>query len=86
MACLVFEAAAWKVAAREKYLRWDGTAGQEHLRAITNNSRFLVLPSIEVRHLASHLLGRVAGRLRRDWIDKYGHPVEWIETFVERAL
>ena len=83
LACLVFEAAAWKVAARDKYLQWDGATRQKHLQAIAHHSRFMVLPSIEVRHLASHLLGRVARRLRGDWIDKYGHPVELIETFVE---
>jgi hypothetical protein len=83
LACLVFEAAAWKVAARDQYLRWDGPTRQKHLRAVTNNSRFMVLPWIEICHLASHLLGRIAGRLRRDWIEKYGHPVELVETFVE---
>ena len=84
LACLVFEAAAWKVAARDTYLQWDSRTRQEHLKAITNNSRFLLLPWIEVAHLASHLLALTAGRLRRDWMDKYGHRVELIETFVER--
>ncbi|MEA3431599.1 MAG: DUF4338 domain-containing protein [candidate division WOR-3 bacterium] len=46
--------------------------------------RFLVLPWVRVPHLASHILGRVARRISSDWIEKYGHPIYLLETFVER--
>ena len=47
--------------------------------------RFLILPWVRVEHLASHLLGRVTRRLSEDWSIKYGHPIDLLETFVERA-
>ena len=51
---------------------------------MANNSRFLILPGVKVRHLGSWILGQVAGRLAQDWQAKYGHPVVLMETFVER--
>ena len=47
--------------------------------------RFLVLPWVEVPHLASHVLGLIARRIRGDWQAKYGHPVHALETFVDRS-
>ena len=51
----------------------------------TNNTRFLILPWVKVPHLASHVLGKVIRRLNSDWIDKYGHPVHLLETFVDAS-
>jgi hypothetical protein len=56
-----------------------------NLRYVSNNTRFLVLPWIKVPHLASHLLSRVARRVSADWVDKYGHPLYCLETFVQRS-
>lgn len=83
LACMVFEAAAWKVAARDRCLGWEQTSRPARLRSITNQSRFLVLPWIRVPHLASYLLSLAARQLRTDWPRKYGHPVELIESFVD---
>ena len=57
---------------------------QRHLARLTNNTRFLILPWVRVPHLASHLLSQVARRLGADWVVKYGHPIELLETFVDR--
>ncbi|MBI4333746.1 MAG: DUF4338 domain-containing protein [Chloroflexi bacterium] len=46
--------------------------------------RFLILPWVRVPHLASHILGRVARRISSDWMEKYGHPLYLLETFVQR--
>ena len=43
-----------------------------------------MLPWVRVAHLASHILGQIARRLSGDWRDKYGHPIDLVETFVER--
>jgi hypothetical protein len=51
---------------------------------MTNNTRFLILPWVRVRHLASHILGAVIRRIRQDWVEKYGHPIHMVETFVEQ--
>jgi hypothetical protein len=50
---------------------------------IAYNSRFLMLPWIEVRHLGSHLLGRMVKVLSRDWEEIYAHPVYYLESFVD---
>jgi hypothetical protein len=84
LACLVFGAAAWKCAPRDRYIGWDPTRRQAHLHGVANNMRLLVLPWIRVKHLASHLLGAVANRICSDWQRKYGHPIYLLETFVER--
>jgi hypothetical protein len=47
--------------------------------------RFLVLPWVRVAHLASHILGRIARRIRKDWVERYGHPVVLLETFVDTS-
>ncbi len=83
LACLLFGAAAWKAAARDRWIGWDAQERQRHLGLLSNNTRFMVLPWVRVPHLASHLLGRVAARLSADWQQKYGHPLYLLETFVE---
>jgi len=85
LAVLVFGAAAWKCAARDRWIGWTAQQRQCRLSWIANNHRFLILPSIDVRDLASHVLGRVARQFAADWQAKYGHPVVLLETFVERA-
>lgn len=84
LAVLVFGAAAWKCAARDQWIGWDRDQRERNLGRIANNSRFLIFPWVQVPHLASHVLGRVARRLSADWQRKYGHPVVLLESFVER--
>jgi hypothetical protein len=84
LACLLFGAAAWKVAARDQFIGWEQDVRRTGLSALANNSRFLILPGVAVPHLASHILSLATARLRRDWMEKYGHPVELVETFVQR--
>lgn len=84
VACLLFGAAAWKVAARDAWIGWSAAQRACRLQWITNNTRFLILPGVRVPHLASHVLGLVARRIARDWQAKYGHRVVALETFVQR--
>ena len=84
VACLLFGSAAWKAKARDSLIGWDAAQRQRHLRHLTNNTRFLLLPWVSVPHLASHVLGQVVRRLNADWRAKYGHGLELLETFVER--
>jgi hypothetical protein len=84
VACLLFGAAAWRCAPRDRHLGWDGAERAARLSEIANNTRFLVLPWLRVPQLASHVLGLVARRIDRDWRHKYGHGLRWLETFVER--
>ena len=86
VACALFGSAAWTCADRDAFVQWDQAARQRNLQGLTNNTRFLVLPWVEVPHLASHVLGAIARRIRIDWQDKYGHPVHALETFVDRRF
>ena len=83
LACLLFGSAAWSCAARDEYLGWDRDTRINHLRLLTNNTRFLILPWVIVPHLASHILAIIARRIRGDWQNKYGHGLLLLETFVE---
>jgi len=83
LACVLFGAAAWRCAPRDRFLGWSDQQRRERLHWIANNSRFLVLPWVQVPHLASHLLGAVLRRLRADWGAKYAQPLLLVETFVE---
>jgi hypothetical protein len=82
-AVLVFGAAAWKCAARDRWIGWTPGQCQARLSWIANHHRFVILPWVDVRSLASHVLGRAARRIAADWQTKYGHPVVLLETFVE---
>jgi hypothetical protein len=85
VACVLFGSAAWKCADRDAFLGWDRATRERNLQGLTNNTRFLVLPWVVVSHLASHVLGLIARRIRADWRAKYGHPVYALETFVDRS-
>jgi hypothetical protein len=83
LAVMVFGAAAWKVAVRDQFIGWSVAQRQQHLGALANQQRFLILPWVRVAHLASHLLSLATRRLSGDWQARYGHPLWLVETFVE---
>ena len=84
LSCLLFGSAAWKAAARDRFIGWSSDQRARGLQGMTNNMRFLILPWVQVPHLASHILGTVTRRIGADWKRKYGHRVYLLETFVER--
>jgi hypothetical protein len=83
LACVLFGAAAWQCAARDRYLGWESRVRAQNLHFIANNARLLILPWVRVPHLASYLLSRIAQRVSADWQAKYGHPICLLETFVQ---
>lgn len=85
LSCVLFGSSAWKVACRDSYLGWKKECRERSLYLVTNNLRFLVLPWVTVAHLASHILGRIAKRIRKDWVERYGHTVVLLETFVDTS-
>lgn len=85
VACALFGSAAWKCADRDAFLGWDRPTRERNLPCLTNNTRFLIPGWVQVPHLASHVLGLIARRIRADWQAKYGHPVHALETFVDRS-
>jgi len=83
IACFAWSSAPRHLGPRDRFIGWSAQARRENIRFIAYNSRFLVLPWIEVRHLASHLLGRMAKRLSSDWEAVYAHPLYYLESFVD---
>ena len=85
LACLLFGSAAWQTQGRDSFIGWDHATRKRNLQRITNNTRFLILPWVHVRCLASRVLSLVARRVRSDWESKYGHALDLLETFVDSS-
>ena len=83
VACLAWSSAPRHLASRDHYIGWDAAARRSRIRFIAYNTRFLILPWVRVEHLASHILGRMAARISDDWQQLYGHPIYFLETFVD---
>jgi Domain of unknown function (DUF4338)/Transposase Tn5 dimerisation domain/Transposase DNA-binding len=79
---LSVSAAAWRLRARDQWLGWTDAGRAEKLQGVVCNSRFLILPGIRVKHLASHVLGQLTRRIGRDWRDRYGLDPWLMETCV----
>ena len=78
-----FSAAALKVAARDRWIAWDGEQRSAHLDRVVCLSRFLIRPSVVCPHLASHVLGRILRRLPRDFGARYGFEPWLVESFAD---
>ena len=85
VAAWLFGAAAWRCAARDRWIGWTEAQRAAGLQRLTNNTRFLVPRWVRVRGLASWGWSRVSRRLVADWQAKYGHGLELVETFVDRS-
>lgn len=83
IACLAWSSAPRHWGARDRFIGWSAEARRKNIRFIAYNTRFLILPWVEVPHLASHILGRIARVLPRDWERTYGHSVYFLETFID---
>jgi len=83
LAALGFGAAAWKVAPRDRFIGWSAQQRRANLHRIVNNARFLILPWVTIRNLASRILAISAKRLPNDWASRYGDQPCLLETFVE---
>ena len=83
LACVQFSAAAWRLAARDRWIGWSEQARLVHLPRVVQQSRFLILPWVRVPHLASHILARSVRALGRDWPKLYGHRPLVVETMVD---
>jgi hypothetical protein len=83
LAVMVFGAAAWKLASRDRFIGWSPSQRVAQLTRIANQQRFLILPWVRAPHLASHLLAQATRRLSQDWQAHYGHPIWLVESFVD---
>jgi len=84
VACIGWGSAAWSVKSRETFIGWDKKAKENNLHFIANNTRFLILPWVSVKCLASKILALNAKRISNDWLEVYHHHIYLLETFVEQ--
>ena len=83
IACLAWSSAPRHLGSRDRFIGWAAKARLANIGLLAYNTRFLILPWVVVPHLASHLLGRMARTLSAHWQAVYGHPIYFIETFVD---
>jgi hypothetical protein len=81
--CLAWSSAPRHLGSRDGYIGWSAEARRRNIRFLAYNTRFLILPWVRVEHLASHILGRMAAEISADWQRMYGHPIYFLETFVD---
>jgi hypothetical protein len=83
LACLLWSSPAWNMAARDEWIGWNTEQRARHLQFIVNNSRFLVLPWVHIKGLASKILAHSARQLPVDWEHHYGYRPLLLETLVD---
>lgn len=83
LGALAFSSASWAIKSRDDYIGWTENARRANLNRVVCNDRFLILPTVQVKHLASHVLSLALSRLPRDWEQRYQIRPVLVETFVE---
>jgi hypothetical protein len=83
--CLAFSSAAFGLKVRDHFIGWEPAVRDRNRHLLAYNTRFLLLPWVEAKFLASHLLAKCARQIASDWQALYHHPIYWLETFVDTA-
>jgi len=83
VACLAWSSAPRHLGSRDRYIGWSAEARRRNVRFIAYNTRFLILPWVRIQYLASHILSRMVRLVSPDWERVYGHPLYFLETFVD---
>ena len=84
LAAMGFGAAAWSIAPRDRFIGWDRQLRVQNLHLVVNNARFLILPWVRSKYLASRILARAARVLPAHWNARYGYKPVLLETFVQK--
>ena len=80
---LLWGRAALKIGARDRFIGWTPSECRLGIHRIANNYRFLVLPWVRIRYLASHVLAKTMRVISDDWEERFGHGLDYLETFVD---
>ena len=83
VACVAWCSAPRHLGSRDRFIGWDKQARLKNIGLLAYNTRFLIVPWVRVAHLASHILGRMTRVLSVDWQRLYGHPIYFVETFID---
>jgi len=84
LGCFQFSSPAWKMAPRDRWIGWADDQRKTNLQKIINNSRFLILPWVKVKNLASRAISLSVKRVPDDWQNTYGYRPVLMETLVDR--
>ena len=83
IACFAWSSAPRHIGCRDRFIGWSQHDRKRNIHLLAYNSRFLVLPWVRIRHLASYLLGRMSRIVPQDWSRIYHHPILYLETFID---
>jgi hypothetical protein len=83
VACLGWSSIPWHIGPRDKFIGWSAAVRRQNLHLAAYNTRFLILPWVKVKHLASHILALAMRTISDDWRRAYNHPVYYLESFVD---
>jgi SRSO17 transposase len=81
-----FNQAVYKLGARDKYIDWSNEEKQKYLKHVLNNNRFLIMPWVKIKNLASHIMALAIQRVKLDWLKIYGSEPYILETFVDKKI
>jgi len=85
LGCVLMAGAAKSLGVRDAWIGWSEQRRLQNLPWVINNTRFVLFPWVQVAHLASHVLGQLARRVRDDWEQRWGYRPVLMETFVDPA-
>lgn len=83
IACITWSSAPRHIGCRDRFIGWCKAERENNLHYMAYNSRFLILPWVRVKSLASHILSLVVRQISTDWQKRYGHHVYYLETFID---
>jgi len=84
LACLAWSSAPRHIGCRDRFIGWSAHSRKAHIDLLAYNTRFLILPWVQVRCMASHILAGMAKIVCQDWQRIYHHPIYYLETFVDK--
>jgi len=70
---------------RDRWIGWDDGTRQRNLQQVVSNSRFLLVPWVQVKNLASTVLAQAVRRLPADWAARYAVTPLLVETLVDQG-
>lgn len=83
VACISFCSAPLHIEYRDRFIGWDIKARKKNLHLIAYNTRYLILPWVRVKYLASHILSKIVKIIPYDWERVYHHPIYYVDTFID---
>jgi len=83
IACMAWSSAPRHIGCRDRFIGWPQEIRRKNIHFIAYNTRFLILPWVQVPYLASHILGQMAKRISQDWQTLYNHRIYFLETFID---